>query len=77
MLHTSAGKGPRNSTGSAGTTRKEVSRTINVEVPEEVYWHVRRCATQSRLSMKEFMARFCREAQVYPPRKEARTSGTR
>ncbi len=46
------------------------SRTINVEVPEAVYWHIRKCATQSQLSMKDFMAKFCREAQPYLPRRK-------
>jgi len=40
-------------------------RTLNVEVPEGVYWLVRQCATESRLSMKAFMAKFCREAHPY------------
>lgn len=44
-----------------------VLRTLNVEIPEEAYWHIRKCATESRLAMKEFMARFCREARPYPP----------
>ena len=34
-------------------------KTINVEVPEAVYWHIRRCATESKMSMKEFMGLFC------------------
>ncbi len=38
-------------------------RAINVQVPEEVYWHVRRCATASKMSLKEFMSAFCRQAQ--------------
>ncbi|KKL92030.1 hypothetical protein LCGC14_1888750, partial [marine sediment metagenome] len=42
-------------------------RTLNVVVPAEVYWHVRKCATESRLSMKEYMAKFCREAWPYSP----------
>jgi hypothetical protein len=42
-------------------------RTLNVEVPETVYWHVRKCATESRVSMKEYMARFCQEAHPYLP----------
>jgi hypothetical protein len=46
-------------------------RAINVEVPEEVYWHVRECATQSHLPMKDFMAKFCREARSYPPDENA------
>ena len=41
-------------------------RAINVEVPEEVYWHIRQCATDSRLSMKDYMAKFCQEAWPYP-----------
>ena len=49
-------------------------RTLNVEVPEEVYWHVRQCATESRLSMKEYMAMFCREAWPYPPGGQLGTS---
>ena len=49
-------------------------RTLNVEVPEEVYWHVRECATESRLSMKEYMAKFCREAWPYPPGGQLGTS---
>ena len=43
----------------------EGCRTINVAVPEEVYWHIRRCATESKASMKEFMTRFCLEAKPY------------
>jgi hypothetical protein len=42
-------------------------RTINVEVPETVYWHVRQCAIASRLSMKDYMAKFCMEAFPYGP----------
>ena len=43
------------------------SKTLNVLVPAEAYWHVRRCATESHLSMKEYMARFCLEARPYLP----------
>jgi hypothetical protein len=48
--------------------RPDVSaqRTINVEVPDAVYWHVRRCAIDSQLSMKDYMATFCQEAKPYP-----------
>ena len=42
------------------------TKTINVEVPDWVYWHVRKFATESRLSMKEYMTRFCGEAWDYP-----------
>ncbi len=48
------------------------TRTINVEVPETVYWHVRKCATESRLSMKEYMAMFCQEAWTYSPEEVTR-----
>jgi hypothetical protein len=44
----------------------EKLKTVNVVVPEEVYWHVRQCAIESRLSMKDYMAIFCREARPYP-----------
>ncbi len=50
---------------------KEGVRTINVVVPEEVYWHVRRCATESKVSMKEFMARFCLGARPYADEEES------
>ena len=53
------------STGTA-TDTKTPTRTINVEVPEPVYWHIRKCAIESRLSMKEYMTRFCGEAWDYP-----------
>ena len=53
----------------AETTQPEaVLRTLNVEVPEEVYWHIRKCATESRLSLKHYMAKFGREASAYPPK---------
>ena len=42
-------------------------RTLNVEVPDEIYWLVRKCAIESRLSVKEYMARFCQEARPYSP----------
>ena len=45
-------------------------RTLNAVVPEEVYWHVRQCATESRLSMKEFMAEFCKGARPLQPRSD-------
>jgi len=34
------------------------SRTLNVELPASVYWHIRECATLSRMSLKEFMSEF-------------------
>ena len=41
----------------------ESTRILNVEIPESEYWHVRKCATESRMSMKEFMAEFCKMAR--------------
>ena len=60
----------RTGEGDNNDDRHKAMRTINVEVPEEVYWHVRTCATESRLPMKEFMARFCREAKPISDRME-------
>ncbi len=56
---------PGNYIQQANTSDKVRLRTLNVEIPDETYWHVRRCATESRLSLKEFMALFCREAHPY------------
>lgn len=41
-------------------------KVLNVEVPEVVYWHIRKCATESRMSMKEFMSVFCTTATPIP-----------
>lgn len=38
-------------------------RTLNVELPACVYWHLRECATLSRMSLKEFMSEFGLTAQ--------------
>jgi hypothetical protein len=56
-----------NATPTGGSTAEKPCsyRVINVAVPEEVYWHIRQCATKSKMSMKDFMARFCREARHY------------
>ena len=43
--------------------KPESTRVLNVEIPESEYWHVRKCATESRMSMKEFMAEFCKMAK--------------
>jgi len=48
-----------------GTVFHGPMRTLNVEVPEEVYWHVRKCAIESRLSMKQFMSMFCLDAKPF------------
>ena len=43
------------------------SRALNVLLPEDVYWQLRRCAIQSRMSLKEFMIGFCRRAEPVSP----------
>lgn len=37
-------------------------KTINVQVPDKIYWLVRECAVKSRCSMKEYVTRFCLHA---------------
>lgn len=41
----------------------QATRTLNVELPATVYWHLRECATLSRMSLKEFMSEFGRTAE--------------
>jgi hypothetical protein len=48
----------------SASTITNATRTLNVEIPEAIYWHVRKCATESRMSMKDFMAIFCNEAKA-------------
>jgi hypothetical protein len=38
------------------------TKVLNVSVPTSVYWHIRRCASQSRMSVKAFMSEFCQTA---------------
>lgn len=38
------------------------NKVLNVSVPASTYWHIRRCASESRMSVKAFMAKFCRTA---------------
>ena len=43
------------------------TKVLNVLIPETVYWHIRFCASESRMSVKQFMAEFCRTATpMYP-----------
>lgn len=39
------------------------TKVLNVQIPEPVYWHVRFCASESRMSVKAFMAEFCKTAK--------------
>lgn len=45
-------------------------KVLNVSLPEPVYWHVRQCASASRMSMKQFMAAFCQTAQPIDTRQQ-------
>lgn len=42
------------------------TKALNVVLPDDVYWHLRKCAIQSRMSLKEFMIQFCRRAEPIP-----------
>jgi len=44
---------------------REGYRTLNAVVPEAIYWLIRRCATESKLSMKGYLAKFCCEAHPF------------
>lgn len=62
-----------------GTPNETVipTKVLNVVIPEATYWHLRRCATASKMSMKEFMAIFCLTATpVIPEASPATTSIT-
>ena len=43
------------------------NKVLNVSVPELVYWHIRRCASESRMSIKAFMSEFCKAAKPITP----------
>ncbi len=64
--HHTSSKSPSLDTAPPETCQLKL-RTLNVEIPEETYWHVRKCATESRLSVKDYMAIFCEEALPYSP----------
>jgi len=49
----------------------ENTRVLNVAIPESVYWHLRQCATESRLSMKEYMTEIGRQAKAFVKQAEA------
>lgn len=55
------------------TTPTMRTRVLNAKVPEQVYWHIRRCAIESRLSIKDFMAEFCKTASPIQRRTDLTT----
>ena len=38
------------------------TKVLHVDIPEPVYWHLRRCAIESQLSMKAFVTELGRTA---------------
>jgi len=45
---------------------EEPERTLNVRISASTYWHIRDCANQSRMSVKDFMERFGKLATPFP-----------
>lgn len=48
--------------GRAQSSPTITSKVLNVSIPASVYWHLRFCASESRMSIKAFMAEFCKTA---------------
>lgn len=49
------------------TDQNSSSRTkvLHVEIPEPTYWHIRKCAIESQMSMKDFVAELGRTASPF------------
>ena len=45
------------------TLSRKRNRTINVQVPDVIYWKVRESAVKSQGSMKEYVTRLCLHAR--------------
>lgn len=45
---------------------EERSKVLHVDIPESVYWHIRQCAIESRMSVKAFVAELGRTASPLP-----------
>ena len=52
------------------------TKVLNVSVPASVYWHIRSCATESRMSVKDFMTHFCKTATPIPTPVDSSHSNT-
>ncbi len=57
-------------------TATHPTKVLNVEIPEPVYWHIRSCATESRMSVKAFMTEFCKTATSLPVSVDSSHSNT-
>lgn len=41
------------------------TKVLHAEIPEATYWHIRKCAIESQLSMKDFVAELGRTASPF------------
>lgn len=41
------------------------TKVLHVEIPESTYWYIRKCAIESQLSMKDFVAELGRTASPF------------
>ena len=41
------------------------TKVLHVEIPEPTYWHIRKCAIESQMSMKDFVAELGRTASPF------------
>lgn len=44
------------------SSRINRTKVLHVDIPESIYWHIRHCAIESRLSMKAFVTELGRTA---------------
>ena len=49
----------------AGPSSSVRTKVLHVEIPEPTYWHIRKCAIESQLSMKDFVAELGRTASPF------------
>ncbi len=54
--------------------KESSSKILHVDIPEPVYWHLKRCAIESQMSMKSFVTELGRTAS--PITLASLTSGT-
>lgn len=46
----------------AAASKESQTKILHINIPESVYWHLRRCAIESKLSMKAFVVELGRTA---------------
>lgn len=49
----------------AGPSSSVRTKVLHVEIPEPTYWHIRKCAIESQLSMKDFVTELGRTASPF------------